>query len=98
MHADPAHPFTAGELAGIAGVGVRVLQASFKRHVGVSPMTYLRRLRLDGVHRELSKAEPWQVNVSETALRWGFAHLGRFAGAYRERFGVPPSQTLRERR
>lgn len=98
MHADPAHPYTAGELAGIAGVGVRVLQESFKRHVGVSPMTYLRRLRLDGVHAELSQADPWQVSVSDVAARWGFAHLGRFAGAYRARFGVPPSQTLRDRR
>jgi AraC-like DNA-binding protein len=38
------------------------------------------------------------VSVSEVAFRWGFTHLGRFAGAYKERFGVPPSQTLRERR
>jgi transcriptional regulator GlxA family with amidase domain len=98
MHADPAHPYTAGELAAIAGVGVRVLQESFKQHVGVSPMTYLRRLRLDGVHTELSEADPWQVSVSEVAVRWGFTHLGRFAGAYRARFGVAPSQTLRERR
>ncbi len=98
MHADPAYPYTAGELAGIAGVGVRVLQESFKQHVGVSPMTYLRRLRLDGVHDELSRGDPWQINVSEVAVRWGFTHLGRFAGAYRSRFGVSPSQTLRERR
>ncbi len=98
MHAEPAYPYTAGELAAIAGVGVRVLQESFKQHVGVSPMTYLRRLRLDGVHTELSRADPWQVSVSEVATRWGFAHLGRFAGAYRTRFGESPSQTLRERR
>ncbi len=98
MHADPAHPYTAGELAAIAGVGVRVLQESFKQHVGVSPMTYLRRLRLDGVHADLSAGDPWQVSVSEVAMRWGFTHLGRFAGAYRARFGVPPSHTLRRRR
>ena len=95
MHADPAHPFTAGELAAVAGVGVRVLQEAFRQHVGVSPMTYLRRLRLDGVHAELAAAEPWQVSVSEVAGRWGFTHLGRFAGAYRDRFGAAPSQTLR---
>ena len=64
----------------------------------MSPLTYLRRLRLDGVHAELSRCEPWEVSVSEVAFRWGFTHLGRFAGAYRARYGVPPSQTLRERR
>jgi AraC-like DNA-binding protein len=98
MHAEPWRPFTATDLAAIAGVGVRVLQESFRQHVGMSPLTYLRRLRLDGVHAELSRSDPWQVNVSEVAYRWGFTHLGRFAGAYRARYGVSPSQTLRERR
>ncbi|MGX6606965.1 AraC family transcriptional regulator [Micromonosporaceae bacterium Da 78-11] len=98
MHAEPWRQFTAGDLATIAGVGVRVLQESFRQHVGMSPLTYLRRLRLDGVHAELSRADPWHVSVSEVAYRWGFTHLGRFAGAYRSRYGVPPSQTLRERR
>jgi AraC-like DNA-binding protein len=98
MHAEPGRPYTAGDLASIAGVGVRVLQDSFRRHLGVSPLAYLRRLRLDGVHRELSRSDPWQVNVSEVAHRWGFTHLGRFAGAYRARFGESPSRTLRERR
>jgi AraC-like DNA-binding protein len=98
MHAEPGRPFTAAELADIAGVGIRVLQESFRQHVGVPPLTYLRRLRLEGVHTELSRAGPEQVSVSEVATRWGFTHLGRFAGAYRDRYGVPPSQTLRERR
>ncbi|HET6529831.1 MAG TPA: AraC family transcriptional regulator [Actinoplanes sp.] len=97
MHAEPAYPFTAADLAAVAGVGIRVLQESFRQHVGVPPLTYLRRLRLDGVHAELTRADPWQVTVSEVAARWGFAHLGRFADAYRKRYGVPPSQTLNER-
>jgi AraC-like DNA-binding protein len=98
MHAEPARQYTAAELAAIAGVGVRVLQEAFRQHVGLSPLTYLRRMRLDGVHAELSRGDPWQVSVSEVAFRWGFTHLGRFAGAYRARFGVLPSHTLRERR
>jgi AraC-like DNA-binding protein len=97
MHAEPWRQFTAADLAAIAGVGVRVLQESFRRHVGMPPLAYLRRLRLDGVHAELSRADPWQVSVSEVAYKWGFTHLGRFAGAYRARYGVPPSQTLKER-
>jgi AraC-like DNA-binding protein len=36
------------------------------------------------------------VTVAAVAHRWGFAHLGRFAYAYRARFGVSPSETLRE--
>lgn len=98
MNAEPWRQFTAADLAAIAGVGVRVLQESFRQHVGMSPLTYLRRLRLDGVHAELSRADPGQLSVGDVAYRWGFTHLGRFAGAYRERFGVSPSQTLRELR
>ena len=97
MHAEPGRQFTAAELAGIAGVGIRVLQESFRQHVGVPPLTYLRRLRLEGVHAELTRADPWQISVSEVAHRWGFTHLGRFAGAYRARYGISPSQTLRDR-
>ena len=96
MNAAPAHPFTAAELAAVAGVGVRVLQESFKQHVGVPPLTYLRRLRLDGVRAELTRADPGQVSVAEVAARWGFSHLGRFAAAYRKRYGESPSHTLRE--
>lgn len=97
MHAEPWRQFSAKDLAATAGVGVRVLQEAFRRHVGVPPLTYLRRLRLDGVHAELSRADPALTSVGEVAFRWGFTHLGRFAGAYRERFGVPPSQTLNDR-
>jgi AraC-like DNA-binding protein len=96
MHAEPGRSFTAAELAAIAGVGIRVLQESFRQHVGVPPQTYLRRLRLEGVHAELSRSGPGQASVSEVATRWGFTHLGRFAGAYRDRYGVTPSQTLRD--
>jgi AraC-like DNA-binding protein len=98
IHAEPWRPYTIAELADVAGVGVRVLQDAFRKHVGLSPLAYLRRVRLDEVHAELSRADPWQVSVSEVAYRWGFTHLGRFAGAYRARYGVSPSRTLREPR
>jgi AraC-like DNA-binding protein len=97
MHAEPGRQFSTRDLAVIAGVGIRVLQESFRQHVGMPPLVYLRRLRLDGVHAELIRSDPWQVSVSEVAYRWGFTHLGRFAGAYRARYGVPPSQTLKDR-
>ena len=97
MHAEPWRTFTAADLARIGGVGVRVLQQSFREHVGMSPLAYLRRLRLDGVHAELAQGDPWQVSVSEVAYRWGFTHLGRFAGAYKARYGVTPSETLKDR-
>ncbi|WP_173081452.1 helix-turn-helix transcriptional regulator [Phytohabitans rumicis] len=94
MEADPARPFTAHDLARIAGVSVRALQEGFHRHVGVPPMTYLRRLRLAGAHADLCRAAPGEVTVAAVAHRWGFAHLGRFAAEYRREYGVSPVTTL----
>ncbi|MEV8019935.1 AraC family transcriptional regulator [Streptomyces sp. NPDC086554] len=91
----PDHPFTPAGLAAEARVGVRWLQEAFRRYVGMSPMAYVRDVRLNRVHDELRAAEPGAVNVSDVAHRWGFSHLGRFAEQYRARFGELPSQTLR---
>jgi AraC-like DNA-binding protein len=95
MEADPTYPFSVAELAGLAGVSVRALQAIFRRHVGSAPMACLRELRLTRAHEELCRARPGVTTVALVANRWGFSHLGRFAAAYRERYGVSPSVTLR---
>ncbi|MFC4946601.1 AraC family transcriptional regulator [Pseudonocardia sp. GCM10023141] len=90
----PERPWTVRELANASGVGIRALEDGFRRYVGESPTAHLRRVRLDRVRAELSAARPG-TTVSEVAYRWGFTHLGRFAGAYAEAFGEPPSATLR---
>lgn len=98
MVADPGRVFTVADLAEIAGVRPRTLQAGFHHHVGVPPMAYLRRLRLEGVHAELCEPSSADATVSSIAYRWGFLHLGRFASDYRQRYGRPPSETLRRHR
>ena len=57
-------------------------------------MGFLRRRRLEAARRDLASAEPGSVTVTDVALRFGFAHLGRFAGSYFETFGELPSQAL----
>ncbi|WP_437441419.1 helix-turn-helix domain-containing protein, partial [Streptomyces aureus] len=49
----PEHPFTTTELATLARVSVRRLQESFREYVGMSPMAYVREVRLDRVREEL---------------------------------------------
>ncbi|MGW1891356.1 AraC family transcriptional regulator [Streptomyces sp. NPDC002004] len=97
MRERPEHPFTTAELAAEARVGVRWLQEAFRRYVGVSPMAYLRGLRLDRARSDLRAAGPDERGVGDVAHRWGFTHLGRFAAQYRERHGELPSETLRSR-
>ncbi|MFC4613755.1 AraC family transcriptional regulator [Cellulomonas algicola] len=89
-------PVTVTDIAHAAGVSARALQSAFQRHLGVTPMAYLRRARLEGAHRDLQAADPTAGDtVADVALRWGFVKTDRFAAAYRQAFGVPPSRTLR---
>jgi transcriptional regulator GlxA family with amidase domain len=94
MEDDPGRPYTVTELADAAGVSVRSLQQAFRRHTGQAPTEYLRDLRLTRAHLDLVTADPAQVTVADVAQRWGLTHLGRFAAAYRARYGVNPSTTL----
>jgi TolB-like protein len=57
-------------------------------------MQFLRNLRLERARRDLLRA-PASASVTEIATRHGFDHLGRFAARYVERYGEPPSATLR---
>jgi AraC-like DNA-binding protein len=88
----PEHPWTVATLAAEVAVSVRSLQAGFVRVVGQSPMRYLRHVRLERVRDELAQAEPGATTITQTATRWGFTHLGRFAAEYRRVFGELPSE------
>jgi AraC-like DNA-binding protein len=96
IEADPAGEHSIDSLARLAGTTPRSLQRHFKEYVGASPLAYLQGVRLTRAHEELAAAEPG-TTVGDVALRWGFTHLSRFAGAYQQRYGVAPSVTLRRR-
>jgi AraC-like DNA-binding protein len=84
----------AGDLGRIAGLSLRALEAGFERHVGASPMIYVRRVRLDRAREQLLFGDSHRLTVSQVASRWGFFHLGRFSATYRQSFGENPSATL----
>jgi AraC-like DNA-binding protein len=92
-HAD--QPVTLRDLAGIAGVSERTLQAGFRRYRQTTPMEYLRDHRLDLAHQRLTMTVVGGRSVTDIALACGFNHLGKFAKCYRARFGEPPSETRR---
>lgn len=94
LESAPEEPWTVTDLARRVGVTTRGLQAGFTRHLGVAPMAYLRQVRLARAHGDLQEADPTRCSVADVAARWGFAHFGRFAAVYRERYGRLPSETL----
>ena len=96
LHGRPEHPWTTGELAAAVAVSAQSLQNGFRDLTGTSPMAYLRTVRLERAHHDLTLAHPQQTTVSHIARSWGFLHLGRFSSAYRQRYGRPPSQALRD--
>lgn len=94
IHSHWADPVRLDALVRASGVSMRSLHAGFRKYYGVSPMTYLRNVRLDQARLRLKREGSGDVTVTEVALECGFTHLGKFAGAYRERFGELPSETL----
>ena len=93
MREDPARAWTAGDMAQVAGVSVRRLQEGFRSYLGVTPRELLADIRLARVRDELLHGTE-NATVTGAAMRWGFTHTGRFAAAYRRKYGESPSQTL----
>jgi AraC-like DNA-binding protein len=91
---DPGRPWTASEMAEVAGVSIRRLQEGFRDYVGASPRECLTDIRLARVREELLHGADG-LTVADVAMRWGLMHTGRFAAAYRRAYGESPSQTLR---
>ena len=87
-------PVALEELCSELGLTARSVQQIFQSLLQVSPVTYLRHHRLQGVRRALQSAQPELGAVKNVALDWGFWHLGRFAADYRALFGESPHQTL----
>jgi AraC-like DNA-binding protein len=95
IEAQPHVPLTTSTLAAQCHASVRTLQEGFQRHLGISPMAYLRLVRLRHAHRDLRSAQPTHTTVTVIAHRWGFTHLGHFAAAHQKMYGETPGQALR---
>ncbi|MGY1590910.1 AraC family transcriptional regulator [Geodermatophilus sp. SYSU D00708] len=93
LHDDPARPWTAGEMAAVAGTSVRRLQEGFRQWLGCTPTEYLVGVRLQRAHADLV-ADPTRT-VSEVAATWGFSSASRLAAAYRRRYGHSPAEARR---
>ncbi|MGE0733408.1 MAG: AraC family transcriptional regulator [Alphaproteobacteria bacterium] len=88
-------PLDLAALVRASGVSARALHQGFRRFCRTTPMAYLRDVRLDNARRELAVSCRRETKVTDVATECGFMHLGRFAKAYRARFGETPSQTIR---
>jgi AraC-like DNA-binding protein len=87
----PEDLYSLTDLSRLASLSARGLQYAFQERFGVSPMQFVRQVRLDRAFKELSNGTR---PVADVAYRLGFSNLGRFARAYQARFGELPSDTV----
>ena len=97
IHAHANESPSLRDIAAAACVSPRTLETAFRRRHDQSPLVYARGVRLERVHSALqaAAADGRPASVTDTALQYGFVHMGRFAAYYRQRFGCAPSETLR---
>lgn len=96
MKTHAGQPIGLADVCQAAGVQARVLGYCFHEVFGISPMAYLRSLRLHQVRREIRERP--DESLGDIAARWGLWHLSRFAAEYRDLFGELPSATARAAR
>jgi AraC family transcriptional regulator, ethanolamine operon transcriptional activator len=96
MRAHLETPITLMSLCKALHTSERPLNYGFHEVFGVSPMAYLKTLRLRAVRTQLQLADPDTTAIAEVANRFSFQSLGHFSRDYKIMFGELPSETLKQ--
>lgn len=73
------------------GISLRYLQKLFE-DAGENANSYIRRRRLERSHQDLADPLYADLSIAEISYRWGFNDSAYFSRAFRERYGLSPSQ------
>jgi AraC family transcriptional regulator len=76
-------------LASIAGFSIPHFHRVFTAHVGESAISYIRRLRMERAGRKLRMGA---VDITEVALAAGYDSHAAFGKAFKQQFGLSPSE------
>ena len=82
-------PLDREQLADVAGFSVPHFHRIFRAHVGESAISYVRRLRLERAARKLRMGA---VDITEVALAAGYDTHAAFSKAFKQQFGLSPSE------
>jgi AraC family ethanolamine operon transcriptional activator len=88
---------TIADIARKVGISERHMLRLFKESFGISPKKYLQSLRFNAVKKELIDQDKEHINVTNTALKYNFLHMGYFSQEYKKFFGELPSHTLQKK-
>jgi AraC-like DNA-binding protein len=92
--AHAAESLSLTELCAAVDLSHRGLENLFQGYLGLGPIAYLRRHRLQIARRALLNAAYAPGVVKQVALESGFWHFGHFAYHYRSLFGESPHETI----
>jgi AraC-like DNA-binding protein len=95
LHDRPAHPWTLELLAREIGLSRSVLAERFAHFVGIPPMQYLARWRMQVAASLLSSTA---LNLAEIAARVGYGSETAFSHAYKRWVGVAPADWRKGKR
>ncbi len=84
-----SEPLDRGILARLAGISIPHFHRIFTRYAGENPAGYVRRMRLERAGRKLRAGA---VNITEVALAAGYDTHAAFGKAFKQHFGLSPSE------
>lgn len=84
-----AEPLDRERLAAVAGFSAPHFHRIFTASVGISPAAYVRRIRLERAGRKLRMGA---VDIGEVALAAGYETHTAFSKAFKQHFGLSPSE------
>jgi AraC family transcriptional regulator len=87
-----AERLTVDELADAAGFSRRHFTRAFRRSVGLSPLSFVRDMRIEEAKRRL---ETGGWSIASIAVELGFGHPQHFSTAFRLATGLAPSEYRR---
>jgi len=82
------------DIASLCGISKKSVFNTFRKELGITPMAYVRSIKLELVYKDLSERGKVK-SITEVAVSYGFLNVGRFSGYYRDCFGELPSETIR---
>jgi signal transduction histidine kinase/DNA-binding LacI/PurR family transcriptional regulator/DNA-binding response OmpR family regulator len=94
LHAHYKEPLSRADVASYVGVSERHLSRCFQQEIGLSPMTYLNRLR---VKMAKTLLDARQHSITDIAIEVGFSTGGYFSRVFREEEGLSPREYLQTR-
>ena len=89
IHAHIQEPLNREMLADVAGFSIPHFHRVFTAQVGESAASYIRRLRLERAGRKLRMGA---VDITEVALAAGYDTHAAFGKAFKQQFGLSPSE------